>query len=196
MERGISVGNEAGVVVIGDGNTVGFGTGTGTGTVVRSAYREQVRRFEHPELVGREEESAELAEFCRTGTGYRWWRADAWAGKAALMTWFVLDPPEGARIVPFFVTARLGAQNDVVAYVDVVLEQLAEPAGEGLPALLTAATREAHLLVSGRLDPPLPADVPEGHPLRDPSIVRLLSSSPKARARRRLRGPRRSPPRS
>ncbi len=127
MERGIGVDNEAGVVVIGDGNTVGFGTGTGT--AVRSAYREQVRRIAPPELVGREEESAELAEFCRTGSGYRWWRADAWAGKTALMAWLALDPPPGVRIVPFFVTARLGAQNDVVAYVDVVLEQLAELAG-------------------------------------------------------------------
>jgi hypothetical protein len=34
-----------------------------------------------------------------------------------------LHPP---RIVPFFVTARLGAQNDVTAYADVVREQ---PAG-------------------------------------------------------------------
>ncbi|WP_432121881.1 hypothetical protein [Streptomyces sp. S1] len=231
MERGIDVDNEAGVVVIGDGNDVVLGAGA----PVRSAYREQVRRIAPPELVGREEELAELAEFCRTGTGYRWWRADAWAGKTALMASFALAPPPGVRIVPFFVTARLGAQNDVVAYVDVVLEQLAELAGEGLPALLTAATREAHLLrlytsaagacaargerlvllvdgldedrgvttgpearsiaallpygvrdlpvvVSGRLNPPLPADVPEHHPLRDPSIVRLLSSSPKARA--------------
>ncbi|MFE5510246.1 hypothetical protein ACFQ9J_06450 [Streptomyces sp. NPDC056529] len=231
MERGIDVDNEAGVVVIGDGNDVVLGTGA----AVRSAYREQVRRIAPPELVGRQEELAELAEFCRTGTGYRWWRADAWAGKTALMASFALAPPPGVRIVPFFVTARLGAQNDVVAYVDVVLEQLAELAGEGLPALLTAATREAHLLrlyasaaeacaargerlvllvdgldedrgvttgpdahsiaallpygaldlpvvVSGRLNPPLPPDVPGDHPLRNPSIVRLLSSSPKARA--------------
>ncbi|MGX1476864.1 UNVERIFIED_CONTAM: hypothetical protein RKD50_005672 [Streptomyces canus] len=35
-----------------------------------------------------------------------------------------LHPP---RIVPFFVTARLGAQNDVTAYADVVREQ---PAGD------------------------------------------------------------------
>ncbi|MFJ3780574.1 hypothetical protein [Streptomyces sp. NPDC090093] len=42
------------------------------------------------------------------------------------------------RTVPFFVTARLGVQNDVVAYAGVVLERLAELAGEGLPALPTA----------------------------------------------------------
>ncbi|MFB8078427.1 hypothetical protein [Streptomyces sp. NPDC056013] len=227
-ERPVTVDNEAGVVVIGDGNQVGFGTGT----TVRSAYREQVRRIAPPELVGREGELAELAAFCRTGDGYRWWRADAWAGKTALMAWFALNPPAGVRIVPFFITARLGSQNDAVAYVDVVLEQLAELAGEGIPAHLTAATKDAHLfrlygeasracaargerlvllvdgldedrgvttgpearsiasllpaagpvVVSGRLNPPLPADVRPDHPLRDPEIVRLLPPSPQARA--------------
>ncbi|WP_406061319.1 hypothetical protein OG462_26545 [Streptomyces sp. NBC_01077] len=230
MERGIRVENDAGIVVIGDGNRVV----AAPVPEVRSAYREQVRRIAPPELVGRERELAELAEFCRAdpGPAYAYWRADAWAGKTALMAWFALAPPPGVRIVPFFVTARLGAQNDVAAYTDVVLEQLAELAGEGLPALLTAATREAHLLrlyasaasacaargerlvllvdgldedrgvttgadahsiasllpydlrviVSGRLNPPLPADVPENHPLRDPAVVRVLAPSPEARA--------------
>ncbi|MEV7373481.1 hypothetical protein AB0O51_21735 [Streptomyces sp. NPDC090301] len=227
-DRPVTVDNEAGVVVIGDGNQVGFGTGAR----VRSAYREQVRRIAPPELVGREAELAELAAFCRTGDGYRWWRADAWAGKTALMAWFALNPPAGVRIVPFFITARLGSQNDAVAYVDVVLEQLAELAGEGIPAHLTAATKDAHLfrlygeasracaargerlvllvdgldedrgvttgpearsiasllpaaghvVVSGRLNPPLPADVRPDHPLRNPEIVRLLPPSPQARA--------------
>ncbi|KQX59118.1 MULTISPECIES: hypothetical protein [unclassified Streptomyces] len=226
----ITVDNGPGVVVIGDGNRVV----NGTPPAVRSAYREQVRRIAPPELVGREAELVELAEFCRADSGpaYAYWRAEAWAGKTALMAWFALDPPPGVRIVPFFVTARLGAQNDVAAYTDVVLEQLAELAGEGLPALLTAATREAHLLrlytsaaeacaargerlvllvdgldedrgvttgadarsiagllpyglrviVSGRPNPPLPADVPENHPLRDPAVVRPLAPSPSARA--------------
>ncbi|MFB6842046.1 hypothetical protein [Streptomyces sp. NPDC056361] len=228
MERGIDVENSSGVVVIGDGNEVV----TGPPAVVRSAYWEQVRRIAPDELVGRERELAELAAFSRTGRGYFWWRADAWAGKSALMAWFALAPPPGVRIVPFFITARLGAQNDAAAYVDVVLEQLAELAGEGLPALLTSATCEAHLLrlyraaahacaargerlvllvdgldedrgvttgpdahsiasllpadlpviVSGRPNPPLPADVPERHPLRDPGIVRTLPPSPKAHA--------------
>ncbi|MFI0923049.1 hypothetical protein ACH4TP_03760 [Streptomyces sp. NPDC021012] len=227
-KRPVTVDNSAGTVVIGDGNRVV----AGAPPAVRSAYWEQVRRIAPAELVGREEELAELADFCRTGAGYVWWRADAWAGKSALMAWLALAPPPGVRIVPFFITARLGAQNDAVAYVDVVLEQLAELAGEGLPALLTAATREAHLLrlyrtaaracaargerlvllvdgldedrgvttgpdahsiaallpydlpviVAGRLNPPLPADVPGDHPLRDPSIVRILTPSPKARA--------------
>ncbi|MCX4982894.1 hypothetical protein [Streptomyces sp. NBC_00572] len=229
-ERPVTVDNREGIVVVGDHNRIAVGTGE----AVRSAYREQVRRIVPPELIGRERELVELAEFCRADSGpaYTYWRADAWAGKTALMAWFTLAPPPGVRIVPFFVTARLGSQNDRVAYVDVVLEQLAELAGEGLPALLTAATREAHLLrlyaeaasacaargerlvllvdgmdedrgvttgpdahsiaallpydlrviVAGRLNPPLPADVPEDHPLRDPAIVRILAPSPRARA--------------
>ncbi|MET9373070.1 hypothetical protein ABZX98_02790 [Streptomyces sp. NPDC002992] len=141
-KQSVAVGGDAGVVVTGDHNQVV------TAPPVRSAYWEQVRRIAPAELVDREEELAALSAFCRaeSGPAYTWWRAEAWAGKTALLSWFALNPPEGVRIVPFFITARLGAQNDVVAYVDVVLEQLAELVGEGLPAHLTAATREAHLL--------------------------------------------------
>ncbi|MEU8758182.1 hypothetical protein [Streptomyces sp. NPDC048659] len=229
MERGTRIDNTAGIVVVGDGNRIAVGTAP----PVRSAYREQVRRLAPAELVGREEELAELAAFCRAdGPGCLWWRADAWAGKTALMAHFALAPPPGVRIVAFFVTARWAAQNDAAAFLDVVLEQLAELAAEPLPALLTAATRQAHLLrlygtaaracaargerlvllvdgldedrgvttgpdahsiaallpydlpviASGRLNPPLPADVPEDHPLRDPAAVRLLAPSPSARA--------------
>ncbi|WP_051874390.1 hypothetical protein [Streptomyces exfoliatus] len=228
-ERSVTVADTAGNVVIGDNNRIGVPEPA----AVRSGYHAQVHRIRPDELVGRERELAELAAFCLADSGpsYIWWRAEAWAGKTALLSWFALNPPPGVRIVPFFVTARLGAQNDVVAYVDVVLEQLAELAGEGLPVLLTAATREAHLLrlyasaaeacaargerlvllidgldedrgvttgpdahsiasllpydlpviVSGRLNPPLPVDVPEDHPLRDPAAVRILSPSPRAR---------------
>ncbi|WP_405647464.1 hypothetical protein [Streptomyces sp. NBC_00019] len=226
-ERSVSAGGDIGVAVTGDHNVVTLGPS------VRSAYREQVRRIAPPELIGRETELAALADFCTTDSGpaYAWWRAEAWAGKTALMSWFALHPPPGVRIVPFFVTARLGAQNDATAYADVVLEQLAELAGEGLPAYLTEATREAHLLrlygeaaracaesgerlvllvdgldedrgvttgpeahsiasllpprpqhgmrvlVTGRLNPPPPADVPDAHPLREPGAVQLLSAS-------------------
>ncbi|MEV5968746.1 hypothetical protein [Streptomyces sp. NPDC051921] len=228
-ERSVTVDNGTGIVVVGDGNRIV----AGAAAPVRSAYWEQVRRLAPAELVDRERELAELAAFSRADApGYLWWRADAWAGKTALMARFALDPPPGVRIVPFFVTARWAAQSDAAAYVDVVLEQLAELAAEPLPALLTAATRQAHLLrlygaaaracagrgerlvllvdgldedrgvttgpdahsiaallpydlpviVSGRLNPPLPADVPETHPLRDPAAVRLLAPSPSARA--------------
>ncbi|MEV0170709.1 hypothetical protein AB0I00_06220 [Streptomyces sp. NPDC050803] len=231
-EGSVTAGGDIGVAVTGDANRITLAP------EVRSAYWEQVRRIAPPELCGREPELSALTAFCTTDSGpsYAWWRAAAWTGKTALMSWFALHPPRGVRIVPFFVTARLGAQNDVTAYVDVVLEQLAELTGEALPAHLTAATREAHLLhlygaaaracaergerlvllvdgldedrgvttgpdahsiasllpehpeagmrvlVAGRLNPPLPGDVPARHPLKYPKTVRTLAPSPYALA--------------
>ncbi|MFE7034117.1 hypothetical protein ACFU9Y_27760 [Streptomyces sp. NPDC057621] len=199
----------------------------------RSGYNEQIRRIAPEVLVGREAELRELAAFCTTDMSgpYVWWQARAWAGKTALMSWFAQHPPPKVRVVPFFVTARFAAQNDRVAFTDVVLEQLGELLGEGPAAFLTPSTREAHLLrllngaarqcdgrgerlvllvdgldedrgvttgpdaysiaallparppaglrviVAGRPHPPIPADVPEHHPLRDPDIVRRLAPS-------------------
>ena len=141
-KQSLSAGRDIGWAITGDYNQVVLAP------PVRSAYREQVGKIAPPQLVDRERELAALVDFCTAGSGpwYAWWRAGAWAGKTALMSWFALHPPKGVRLVPFFVTARLGAQNDVAAYVDVVLEQLAEIAGEGLPANLWESTREAHLL--------------------------------------------------
>ncbi|MEU4746214.1 hypothetical protein AB0G02_37935, partial [Actinosynnema sp. NPDC023658] len=104
-------------------------------------------------LVGREAELAALAAFCldpATAGSYLWWRAPAWSGKSALLSWFVLNPPPGVRVVSFFVTARLANQSDRTAFVENVLEQLLTISGDDLPALLTPSTREPHLL--GLLD--------------------------------------------
>jgi lipopolysaccharide biosynthesis regulator YciM len=223
-------------VVAGDHNTQNNFFGHAV-PPVRSAYLEQVRRIAPKVLVGRERELAELADFC-TGQEpgpYVWWRAPAWAGKSALMSWFVLHPPPGVRVVSFFVTARYPGQSERSAFVDNVLEQLAELLGQrGKPAYLTDTTRDAHLLamltdathrcgergqrlvllldgldedlgvtlspdvhsiaallpasppaglrivVAGRPDPPIPSDIPDDHPLRDPGIVRVLDQSPQA----------------
>jgi hypothetical protein len=201
--------------------------------VTRSGYRQQVRRIAPGVLEGREAELAELAMFCSGDAEYRWmwWQGPAWSGKSALMAWFVLHPPPGVRMVSFFITSRWAGLNDRVAFVDVVLEQLAEAAGQPMPGFLTEATRESHLLemleeaaqvcrdegqrlvlvvdgldedrgvtvgpeahsiaallparlpeglrvvVAGRPSPPVPADVPDDHPLREPGIVRRLSPS-------------------
>ncbi|MCS7475449.1 hypothetical protein ACFFQW_15365 [Umezawaea endophytica] len=201
---------------------------------VRSAYLEQVARLAPDVLHDRDDELAELAAWCASddhGASYRWWQASAWAGKSALMSWLVLHPPPGVRVVSFFVTARLSSQNNKTAFAEVVLEQVAEILGQPLPELLTDATRDAHLLrllaqaattcrergerlvlvvdgldedrgvtvgpdghsiaallparpigglrvvVAGRPDPPIPADVPERHPLRDKRVVRRLERS-------------------
>ncbi|GLW94051.1 hypothetical protein Aglo03_48670 [Actinokineospora globicatena] len=136
----------------------------------------------------------------------------------------------------FFITARLAGQNHRGAFIENVMEQLSALLGEPLPALLTDATREAHLfgmledaaalclargerltllvdgldedrgvaagpddysiagmlpapvpaglnvVVASRSNPPLPFDVPDDHPLRDPVSVRGLSVVPAASA--------------
>jgi hypothetical protein len=121
----------------------------------RSAYLEQVRRIAPPDppgLIGREAELDELARFCLDPgrRQYMWWQADAWAGKSALLSTFVLRPPPQVagriRIVSFFITARLAAQDTRDAFIQVLLEQLAELLGEPLPPILPEATREAFLL--------------------------------------------------
>ncbi len=114
---------------------------------VRSAYRKQVEQIAPPELVGREAELRELTAYCTEpgGSPYVWWQAPAWAGKSALLSTFVLHPPAGVRVVAFFITARLAAQDTREAFTEVVLEQLAELLGQDLPTL-TAVTRDAHLL--------------------------------------------------
>ena len=168
------------------------------------------------------------------GDSYVWWQGPAWAGKSALMAWFVLHPPVGVRVVSFFVTARFAGQSDRTAFLEVVLEQLAEVAGQSMPDVLTVSNQQAwfgqllhdaaaacqenkqrlvlvvdgidedrgvtsspdahsiaallpaappagvRVMVAGRPDPPVPADVPSRHPLRDKKIVRPLSVSPHA----------------
>jgi tetratricopeptide (TPR) repeat protein len=207
-----------------------------TGSPVRTRYREQVRRIAPPELVGRDAELAELAAFCSDSSFagcYRWWQAPAWAGKTALLSWFVLHPPPGVRIVSFFITSRLSNQNTKAAFIDNIVEQLATILDQPLP-MLTESTREGHLLwmlreaaeacaqrqerfvlvvdgldedrgvtvspeaysiaallppqldhgmrvlVTGRKHP-LPADVPDPHPLRA-GIVQPLTPSKEAKA--------------
>ena len=205
----------------------------GSNAQVRSIYAEQVKRIAPEKLHGRDRELAELAAFCTEPDGdpYAWWRAPAWAGKSALMSWFVLHPPPGVQVVSFFITARYKGQDDRDAFTNAVIEQLAELLAQPIPTYLTETTRELHLLrmlfqaaeecqrrnhrlvlvvdgldedrgvttgpdaysiaallpdrppaglrviVAGRPDPPIPADVPDDHPLRDPVIVRVLETS-------------------
>ena len=207
-----------------------------TRLTVHSDYLSQVRRIAPALLLGREQELARLAEFCTASDSksYLWLRAQAWAGKSALLSSFVLNPPAGVRIISFFVTARLAGQGDRVAFCDVILEQALELIGEPMPVMLTDATRDGHLLgslarathicqqrgerlvlivdgldedqgvtsgpdahsiaamlptnpptgmrviVAGRPNPPIPADVPDDHPLRHAENIWHLIVSPHA----------------
>lgn len=123
-----------------------------TGLPVHTHYQEQVERIaprRDPGLVGREAELAQLVEFCTApspASAYTWWRSEAWSGKTALMSWFVLHPPLGVRIVSFFVTARWHGQNDRAAFIDNVMGQLLTLLDKTLPPLLTESTRETYLL--------------------------------------------------
>jgi hypothetical protein len=208
-----------------------------TGTPVRTSYLAQVRRIAPSDLLDRDVELFELGAFCTdpaTRGCYAWWRAEAWAGKSALMSWFLLNPPPNVRLVSFFITARLASQNDRIAFCDNVIGQLAVILGEPVPQI-TDATRDPSLLgmleavadqcrergeefvlivdgldedrgvttgcdaysvaallpvelpagmriiLTGRPHPPVPDDVPDHHPIRDPRVVRSLSTAPEAK---------------
>jgi hypothetical protein len=129
-------------VHIGDVNLI-------TGVPVMTRYIEQVRRIVPTELIGRETELAELRSFCtaaETASSYLWCLAPAWSGKSSLMSWLVTHPPQGVRIVSFFITARWAGQSDRNAFIDNVLEQLVTVLGKDMPTFLRESNREPHLL--------------------------------------------------
>ncbi|AXX31659.1 hypothetical protein KCV87_34275 [Actinosynnema pretiosum subsp. pretiosum] len=119
-------------------------------SVPSAVYEKQVAELAPDVLEDRESELALLAAFCAEELpeegGYLWWRAGAWAGKSALLSWFVLNPPPGVRVVSFFVTSRLPGQNDRRGFVDSVLDQLHALAGLPARSDLAEATREPYLL--------------------------------------------------
>ncbi|MEV0215998.1 hypothetical protein [Micromonospora sp. NPDC050695] len=118
------------------------------GPVVRSAYLAEVRRIAPAQLLHREAELARLVAFC-TGDGpdsYLRWQAFPKAGMTALLAWFVLHPPPGVRVVSYFVPEGRTEQENHDAFLDVVLEQLAELTDGSMPGHLTRSTRKAHLL--------------------------------------------------
>ncbi|MFI8265486.1 hypothetical protein [Streptomyces sp. NPDC085665] len=85
------------------------------------------------EFVGREPELDELYAYATApggqGTDYLWWQADAWAGKSALLAWFVLRHlPAGVDAVGYFIAERLGT-NRREDFTGAVADQLARLAG-------------------------------------------------------------------
>jgi hypothetical protein len=167
--------------------------------LVRSAYLAQVEGIAPDELVGRESELAEWAEFCAGPDRYAWWQAAPWAGKSALASWFVIRPPADVDVVSFFVTGRLSGQANSDAFLDAMTEQLralqsADPgaaapagarAGTWLSLLATAAARAEEqkrrlVVVIDGLD----EDDAGAAPLRGkPSIASLLPRRPPPGAR-------------
>src|SRR5690606_31594776 len=61
------------------------------------------------------------------------------------------------------------------------------PYAHSIAGLLPAAPPVGmRIIVAGRPNPPIPDDLPDNHPLRDPGIIRLLGDSPHARDLQRL----------
>lgn len=100
---------------------------------VAEGYRASARDIAPEILVGREAEIARLVRFCASDELYCWIEGEAWAGKTALASWFVLHPPDGVDVVSFFVTATLASQQDSEAFSWAMIEQLAAIAGEDVP---------------------------------------------------------------
>ncbi|MFE3547388.1 hypothetical protein ACFXN2_01815 [Streptomyces kronopolitis] len=147
------------------------------------------------QLVDREAELQELAEFCSGpdrpgGSAYRWWQAPPWAGKSALVADFALrHRPDSVEVVSCFITDRLG-RNDQSVFLETVMRQLAliaqrevGAAGsrpEDLPGLCRAAAeacqdrgRRLVLIVDG-------LDEDQGAASGGPSIAALLPRVPPA----------------
>jgi hypothetical protein len=108
-----------------------------TGQWLTSAYQAQARDIAPGELLDREKELDELVRFCAGDQPYARWQASPWAGKSALMSWFMLHPPAGVDVVSFFVTARLAGQSDSDACTDALIEQLAASLGSSPTSVLT-----------------------------------------------------------
>ena len=117
----------------------------------RSRYVQQVRDIAPVGgTLGREEELAELTAFCAAddieggSDAYVWWQAPPWAGKSALMSTFVLNPPPGVRVLSFFITGRLVGQAHSTAFTDALLDQACVLTGEDLPGSLSPAQRDMY----------------------------------------------------
>jgi tetratricopeptide (TPR) repeat protein len=135
-----------------NGNATFLFGGVGQGRQADDNYRTQLQRIAPPRLFGRERELQELADFClRDDQGpYVWWQAGPWAGKSALMSTFVLNPPAELTgrvwFVSFFVTAQLANQNTRDDFVPVLSEQLCAFTQQDVPHHMDSALREQHML--------------------------------------------------
>jgi hypothetical protein len=110
--------------------------------LLEAGYIAQVRDIAPDQLLGREQELAELVQFCAGQEHYQWWQAGPWAGKSALAAWHVLHPPAGVSVVSFLVTGRLAGQADSDAFTEAMVEQLAAVASAIVPEATTPAGRD------------------------------------------------------
>jgi lipopolysaccharide biosynthesis regulator YciM len=113
--------------------------------LITTAYQAQLAGLAPEQLLDRDTELAGLVAFCAGDQPYAWWQAGPWAGKSALLYWFVLHPPAGIDVVSFFITRRYSGQSDSDAFTDALLEQLAGLTGE-TPVAVPIWARPGQLL--------------------------------------------------
>lgn len=111
-----------------------------------TSYHHQVHDIAPVVLHGRDSDLERLAAVATGEQPYSWWEAPPWAGKTALTSWFVLNPPPDVDVVSFFVAAGLAGQSDSDAFLEAVAEQLTalarRPPG---PPATTAVRRDRWL---------------------------------------------------
>ncbi|MFD4996174.1 tetratricopeptide repeat protein [Streptomyces buecherae] len=136
--RSVAAAGDLGIALSGDGSQVVVHGDVLVGERSRgwrSGYLLEVREMRAPRFQGRADELAAMAAFAtapegETG-GYWRWLAPAWTGKTALMAEFVLNPPDGADVLAFFITARMAGRADRTAFLDALGGQLREYLREG-----------------------------------------------------------------
>ncbi len=110
-----------------------------------SAYLALVVDTAPDELIGREKDLKDWAEFCAGAAPYAWWQAGPWAGKTAMASWFVTHPPAGLDVVSFFITG-LSGQADGDAFLDAMIEQLGGPSPGSQGSAVSTAARKRTML--------------------------------------------------
>lgn len=158
-----------------------------------ASWLEHVRNYAPAQgLADRETELSALATFCAGTKTYAWWQGNPWAGKTALLAWFVLHPPINIIPVCFFVTGRLVGHDDSSAFTSSVLEQLTNilgspptagrPIGDQTHQLTSMLAQAARVCKAQGLTLVLAVDgLDEDHSgARLPSIASLLPKAPES----------------
>ncbi|MGH3802009.1 MAG: hypothetical protein ACRDTD_18115, partial [Pseudonocardiaceae bacterium] len=142
-------------------------------------------------LTGRHDGLAELADFCAGSDQYTWWQAPPYAGKSALMAWFVSNPPAALDVVSFFVVSQFPGQANSKACADALTKQLMMLLGKPLRDSESATVQRS--LLELRIQAAAERSVREGRRLllvidgigedrgaanRLPSIASLLPQHP------------------
>ncbi|QKW51017.1 hypothetical protein [Streptomyces buecherae] len=136
--RSVAAAGDLGIALSGDGGQVVVHGDVLVGERSRgwrSGYLLEVREMRAHRFEGRADELSAMAAFATApegeAGGYWRWLAPAWTGKTALMAEFVLNPPDGADVLAFFITARMAGRADRTAFLDALGGQLREYLREG-----------------------------------------------------------------